>query len=82
MPVSISLGLWSTLLIYLISIPLGIKKAKQQGSWFDRSTSLLLVVGYAVPSFVFAILLIVFLRVGHIFTGFHCKTLCRIIFSS
>lgn len=62
MPVSISLGLVSTFLIYLISIPLGIKKAKQQGSWFDRSTSLVLVVGYAVPSFVFAILLVVFCR--------------------
>ncbi len=74
MPVSISLGLWSTLLIYLISIPLGIKKAKQQGTWFDRSTSLLLVVGYAVPSFVFGILLIVFLLAVHIFSGFHYKT--------
>ncbi len=67
MPVSISLGLWSTLLIYLISIPLGIKKAKQQGTWFDRSTSLLLVVGYAVPSFVFGILLIVFFAGGSYF---------------
>lgn len=60
MPVSISLGLWSTLLVYLISIPLGIKKAKQHGLFFDKSTSLLLAVGYAVPSFVFGILLIVF----------------------
>lgn len=60
MPVTISLGLWSTLLIYLISIPLGIRKARQNGLFFDRATSLLLAVGYAVPAFVFAILFIVF----------------------
>ena len=75
MPVSISLGLWSTLLIYLISIPLGIKKAKQQGTWFDRSTSLLLVVGYAVPSFVFGILLIVFFAGGSYFQWFPLQNL-------
>ena len=64
MPVTISLGAWSTFLIYLISIPLGIKKAKQHGLFFDKSTSLLLAVGYAVPAFVFAILLIVFFAGG------------------
>lgn len=64
MPVTISLGLWSTLLIYLVSIPLGIRKAKQHGLVFDKSTSLLLAVGYAVPSFVFAVLLIVFFAGG------------------
>lgn len=53
MPVTISLGLWSTLLIYLISIPLGIRKARLHGTVFDRTTSLLLAVGYAVPVFVF-----------------------------
>lgn len=70
MPVTISLGLWSTLLIYLVSIPLGIKKAKQHGMIFDKSTSLLLAVGYAVPSFVFAILLIVFFAGGSYFQWF------------
>ena len=64
MPVSLSLGLWSTLLIYLISIPLGIKKARQHGSVFDQSTSMLLAIGYAIPAFVFAILLIVFFAGG------------------
>ena len=64
MPVSLSLGLWSTLLIYLVSIPLGIKKARQHGMLFDKSTSLLLAIGYAVPAFVFAVLLIVFFAGG------------------
>lgn len=64
LPVSVSLGLWSTLLIYLVSIPLGIKKAREHGLFFDKSTSLLLAVGYAVPTFVFAIVLIVFLAGG------------------
>jgi microcin C transport system permease protein len=59
MPVSISLGLWSTLIIYLISIPLGIKKAIRHGSQFDVATSSLIIIGYAIPGFLFAILLIV-----------------------
>ncbi|MCG8359404.1 MAG: microcin C ABC transporter permease YejB [Kiloniellales bacterium] len=59
MPVSISLGLWTTLLVYLISIPLGIAKAVRDGSRFDVWTSGLVVVGYAIPSFLFAILLVV-----------------------
>ncbi len=59
MPVSISLGLWSTLIIYLISIPLGIRKAVKDGSAFDIWTSAAVFVGYAIPSFMFAILLIV-----------------------
>jgi microcin C transport system permease protein len=59
LPVSISLGLWSTLLIYLISIPLGIRKAVRDGSRFDIATSAVVLVGYAVPSFLFAILLVV-----------------------
>ncbi len=70
MPVTISLGLWSTLLIYLISIPLGIKKAKKHGLLFDKLTSLLLAVGYAIPAFVFAILLIVFFAGGSYFQWF------------
>lgn len=59
MPVSISLGLWSTLIIYLISIPLGIKKAVKDGQKFDIWTSVAVFIGYAIPSFMFAILLIV-----------------------
>jgi len=59
LPVSISLGLWSTLLIYLISIPLGVKKAVKNGSAFDVWTSSLIIIGFAIPGFLFAILLIV-----------------------
>lgn len=58
MPVSISLGLWTTLLIYGISIPLGIRKAVKDGSRFDVVTSFVIIVGYAVPSFLFAIVLV------------------------
>jgi len=64
MPVSISLGLWSTLLIYLISIPLGIRKALHHGSRFDVWTSSVVIVGYAIPGFLFAILLIVLFAGG------------------
>ncbi len=64
MPVSISIGLWSTLIIYLISIPLGIKKAVYDGSKFDVWTSSLIVVGYAIPGFLFAVLLIVLFAGG------------------
>jgi microcin C transport system permease protein len=64
MPVSISLGLWSTLIIYLISIPLGIKKAISNGSRFDVWSSSLIIVGYAIPGFLFAILLIVLFAGG------------------
>ena len=64
MPVSISLGLWSTLLIYLISIPLGIRKALHHGSRFDVWTSSVVIIGYAIPGFLFAILLIVLFAGG------------------
>jgi len=64
MPVSISLGLWSTLLAYLISIPLGIKKAVKDGSKFDTWTSGIIIAAYAVPSFLFAILLMVLFAGG------------------
>ena len=64
MPVSISLGLWSTVLAYLISIPLGIRKAVRDGTTFDTWTSGLIIVAYAIPSFLFAILLIVFFAGG------------------
>ncbi|MBC8337268.1 MAG: microcin C ABC transporter permease YejB [Alphaproteobacteria bacterium] len=59
LPVSISLGLWTTLLVYFISIPLGIRKAVRDGSKFDVWTSGVVIFGNAVPSFLFAILLIV-----------------------
>ncbi|MCJ8168023.1 microcin C ABC transporter permease YejB [Atopomonas sediminilitoris] len=59
MPVSISLGLWSTLLTYLISIPLGIRKAVHHGSAFDVWSSTVVIVGYAIPGFLLAIMLIV-----------------------
>jgi microcin C transport system permease protein len=64
LPVSISLGLWSTLLIYLISIPLGIRKAVKDGTSFDLWTSAVIIIGYAVPSFLFAIFLIVLFAGG------------------
>jgi microcin C transport system permease protein len=59
MPVSISLGLWLTLLTYLISIPLGIAKAVRDGTRFDGWTSVIVIIGYAIPAFMFAIFLIV-----------------------
>ena len=64
MPVSISLGLWSTLIIYLISIPLGIKKAVKDGQAFDIWSSAAVFIGYAIPSFMFAILLIILFAGG------------------
>ena len=64
MPVSISLGLWSTFIIYLISIPLGIQKAIKDGTSFDIWSSGVVFVGYAIPSFLFAILLIIFFAGG------------------
>ncbi len=59
LPVSISLGLWATLISYLVSIPLGIRKAVRDGSNFDLWTSAVVIIGYAIPAFLFAILLIV-----------------------
>jgi microcin C transport system permease protein len=64
LPVSISLGLWTTLLIYLVSIPLGVGKAVRDGSAFDVWTSTFIVIGYAIPGFLFAILLIVLFAGG------------------
>jgi microcin C transport system permease protein len=64
LPVSISLGVWMTLLSYLISIPLGIRKAVRDGSQFDIWTSGVIIVGYAIPGFLFAILLIVLFAGG------------------
>ena len=64
LPVSISLGLWTTLLVYLISIPLGIRKAVRDGSRFDIWSSALVIVGNAVPGFLFAILLVILFAGG------------------
>jgi microcin C transport system permease protein len=64
LPVSISLGLWSTLIIYLVSIPLGIHKAVRDGSRFDVWTSAAVLVGYAIPGFLFAVLLVVLFAGG------------------
>lgn len=75
MPVSISLGLWSTLIIYLISIPLGIKKAVKDGSAFDAWTSGAVLIGYAIPSFMFAIMLIILFSGGRYFDIFPLRGL-------
>jgi microcin C transport system permease protein len=64
LPVSISIGLWTTLITYLVSIPLGIRKAVRDGSRFDVWSSAVIIVGYAVPSFLFAVLLIVLFAGG------------------
>lgn len=64
MPVSITLGLWSTLIAYLVSIPLGIRKAVSDGSSFDTWTSGIIIVAYAIPGFLFAILLLVLFAGG------------------
>jgi microcin C transport system permease protein len=75
LPVSISLGLWTTILTYLVSIPLGIKKAVRDGSRFDVWTSSVIIVGYAVPSFLFAVLLIVLFAGGSYFSLFPLRGL-------
>ncbi|HET8801398.1 MAG TPA: microcin C ABC transporter permease YejB [Marinobacter sp.] len=75
MPVSISLGLWSTLIIYFISIPLGIRKAVSDGSRFDVWSSSAIVIGYAIPGFLFAILLIVLFAGGSYFDWFPLRGL-------
>ncbi|MEX2327325.1 MAG: microcin C ABC transporter permease YejB, partial [Pseudomonadales bacterium] len=75
MPVSISLGLWSLLIIYGISIPLGVAKAVRDGTRFDVWTSVLIFVGYAIPGFLFAVLLIVLFAGGNYFDIFPLRGL-------
>ncbi|MFK8080468.1 MAG: microcin C ABC transporter permease YejB [Granulosicoccus sp.] len=75
MPVSISLGLWTTLFVYLISIPLGIRKAVKDGSSFDVWSSGAIVVGYAIPGFLFAIVLIIVFAGGRYFDFFPLRGL-------
>jgi microcin C transport system permease protein len=75
LPVSISLGLWITLLTYMISIPLGIRKAMHDGSSFDMWTSSVVIIGYAIPGFLFGILLIILLAGGSYFDIFPLRGL-------
>jgi microcin C transport system permease protein len=75
LPVSISLGLWLTLLTYLISIPLGIRKAVEDGTRFDTWTSAAIIVGFAIPGFLFAILLIILFAGGSFFNWFPLRGL-------
>jgi len=75
MPVSISLGLWSTLIVYLISIPLGIRKAIKHGTNFDVWSSSVVIIGNAIPSFLFAIFLIVVFAGGSYLNWFPLRGL-------
>ncbi len=81
-PVSISLGLWTTLIVYFISIPLGIKKAVRDGTRFDGWTSFVVVVGQAVPAFLFAILLLIVFAGGSYFQWFPLRGLTSDDFDS
>lgn len=82
LPVSISLGLWSTLIMYLVSIPLGIAKAVRHGSAFDVWTSSAIIIGYAIPAFLFAILLIVVFAGGSYLDWFPLRGLTSTISTS
>ncbi len=75
MPVSISIGLWITLLSYLISIPLGIRKAVKDGSSFDTWTSAIVIIGYAIPGFLFGILLMILFAGGSFWDWFPLRGL-------
>ncbi|MBF0280284.1 MAG: microcin C ABC transporter permease YejB [SAR324 cluster bacterium] len=80
MPVSISLGVWSTLLVYLVCIPLGIRKAVRHSSKFDVWTSTLVILGNAIPGFLFAILLIIIFAGGSYLNWFPLRGLVSINF--
>jgi microcin C transport system permease protein len=82
LPTTISLGLWATLITYLISIPLGIHKAVRNGSAFDIWTSTLVIIGYATPAFLFAILLIVLFSGGSYLSWFPAQGLVSENFAS
>ncbi|MFC1664643.1 microcin C ABC transporter permease YejB [Pseudomonadota bacterium] len=75
LPVSISLGIWTTLIVYLISIPMGIRKAVRDGSSFDIWTSGIIIFGYAIPSFLFAVLLVVLFSGGNFLDWFPLRGL-------
>ena len=81
LPVSISLGLWSTLIAYLISIPLGIRKAVRDGTPFDTWTSGIIIAAYAIPGFLFAILLLVLFAGGSFYQIFPLRGLTSDNFS-
>ena len=82
LPVSITLGLWSTVIAYLISIPLGIRKAIRDGTSFDTWTSAVIIVAYAIPGFLFAILLLVLFAGGSYFQLFPLRGLTSDNFDS
>jgi microcin C transport system permease protein len=75
LPVSMSLGIWMTLISYLISIPLGIRKAVRDGSQFDVWTSGIIIIGFAIPGFLFAILLIILFAGGSFLSIFPLRGL-------
>ncbi|HEC14607.1 MAG TPA: microcin C ABC transporter permease YejB, partial [Rhodospirillales bacterium] len=75
LPVSISLGLWTTLIIYMISIPLGVAKAVRDGQSFDIWSSAVIIIGYAIPGFLFAILLVVLFAGGSFLDWFPLRGL-------
>lgn len=82
MPVSISIGVWSTLIIYLVSIPLGVRKAVRHGSRFDMWTSTLVILGNTIPVFLFAILLIILFAGGSYLKVFPLRGLVSTNFDS
>lgn len=75
LPVSISLGLWTTVITYLVAIPLGIRKALREGTPFDIWTSAVLFAGYAIPNFLFAVLLVILFAGGQFFDWFPLRGL-------
>ena len=75
LPVSLTLGLWSTLIAYIVSIPLGIRKAVRDGSTFDSVTSGIIIVAYAIPGFLFAIMLLVLFAGGRYLQWFPLRGL-------
>ncbi len=81
MPVSITLGLWTTLLAYLVSIPMGVRKAVRDGSRFDTWTSAVIIMAYAIPGFLFAILLLVVFAGGSYLKWFPLRGLTSEDFS-
>lgn len=81
LPVSISLGVWSTILIYLIGIPLGIKKAVKHGTPFDAVSSFFMILGSSIPVFLFAVILIIFFAGGNYFAWFPLRGLVSDTFS-
>ncbi len=82
LPVSISIGVWSTIIIYIVSIPLGIRKAVKHGTKFDIWTSFIVVIASAIPAFLFAIILIIFFSGGNYFSLFPLRGLVSDNFES